>query len=284
VRVGRLFADHRAGTKCGANGRNHLAHLRRSAIAGATITIAAAGSDSDGTVQRIDLYVNNGLIGSASGASIATSWPVPNSGSYSFTAVATDDRGASTTSAAVTVTATSEIVLYASQAKTVAGKFTKVSDATAAQGIAIATADAKKLTSVAAASPTTYVDFTFYAEAGRAYHFWMRGKAQRNLSSNDSAYVQFSGVAAARIGTTGALTYTLEDSTGAGVSGWGWQDNGFGTNVLGANVVFETTGPQTIRIQPREDGLSIDQIVLSPQRYLTASPGALKNDSTILSQ
>jgi hypothetical protein len=39
---------------------------------------------------------------------------------------------------------------------------------------------------------------------------------------------------------------------------------------------------QTIRIQQREDGVSIDQIVLSPSRYRTTSPGALKNDRTIL--
>jgi hypothetical protein len=39
---------------------------------------------------------------------------------------------------------------------------------------------------------------------------------------------------------------------------------------------------QTLRIQPREDGLTIDQIVLSPAQYLNASPGALKDDTTII--
>ena len=33
--------------------------------------------------------------------------------------------------------------------------------------------------------------------------------------------------------------------------------------------VSQTSGPQRLRIQSREDGLSIDQIVLSPERYLT---------------
>ena len=47
-------------------------------------------------------------------------------------------------------------------------------------------------------------------------------------------------------------------------------------NVLGAHVVFDQTGLQTLRIQPREDGLYIDQIVLSPQQYLTHSPGTLR--------
>jgi PKD repeat protein len=52
--------------------------------------------------------------------------------------------------------------------------------------------------------------------------------------------------------------------------------------VLGPQIYFQTTGQQTIRVQEREDGMSIDQIVLSPSTYLTNSPGALKNDNTIL--
>jgi hypothetical protein len=66
------------------------------------------------------------------------------------------------------------------------------------------------------------------------------------------------------------------------LSGWGWQDNGWGVGVLGPLVYFGATGPQRIRVQTREDGLSIDQIVLSPSRYFTQSPGKLKNDTTIL--
>ena len=37
-----------------------------------------------------------------------------------------------------------------------------------------------------------------------------------------------------------------------------------------------------MRVQMREDGLSIDQIVLSHTVFLNASPGTLKNDTTIL--
>jgi hypothetical protein len=74
----------------------------------------------------------------------------------------------------------------------------------------------------------------------------------------------------------------LEDCNGCRLSNWGWQDNGYGTGVLGPVVYFAQTGPQTIRVQTREDGLSIDQIVLSPGRFLSASPGTLKNDTTII--
>jgi len=35
-------------------------------------------------------------------------------------------------------------------------------------------------------------------------------------------------------------------------------------------------------VQTREDGLSIDQIVLSALKYKNVAPGLLRNDSTIL--
>jgi hypothetical protein len=38
----------------------------------------------------------------------------------------------------------------------------------------------------------------------------------------------------------------------------------------------------TIRVQVREDGFGIDQIVLSAATYFTSAPGSLKNDATIL--
>ncbi len=80
--------------------------------------------------------------------------------------------------------------------------------------------------------------------------------------------------AAWRIGTTSAADVNLEDCSGCGVSGWGWQDNGYGNNVAGTRpIYFASTGPQTMRVQAREDGLSIDQIVLSHTVYLTPAPG-----------
>ena len=85
-----------------------------------------------------------------------------------------------------------------------------------------------------------------------------------------------------RIGTNAAATINLEDCSGCGLAGWGWQDNGYGSGVLGPLIYFAASGPQTLRIQVREDGFGLDQIVLSPDRYLTTAPGALKNDTTVL--
>ena len=61
---------------------------------------------------------------------------------------------------------------------------------------------------------------------------------------------------------------------------WGWNDNGYG--YLADPVYFATTGAQTIRVLRREDGIAIDQIVLSAGTYLTTAPGAAKNDTTVI--
>jgi hypothetical protein len=185
----------------------------------------------------------------------------------------------------VTVGTRAEVVLHASQAMRLVGDYVLVADATAAGGIRLHNPNRNAPKAyAAAAAPVTYAEFTFHAEAGRPYQVWFRSKAEQNSWANDSVFVQFSGVPTQRIGSTNAMSITLEDAVNAGLSGWGWQDDGFGVGVLGAPVVFESTGPQVIRLQPREDGLSIDQIVVSPQQYLTVAPGTAKMDGTILPQ
>jgi regulation of enolase protein 1 (concanavalin A-like superfamily) len=183
-----------------------------------------------------------------------------------------------------------DIVLYALDGRITGTKWSIVSDSTAggARRLWNMNAGAAKITT-AAASPASYVDLTFHAVAGQAYHLWMRGRAEGNTYTNDSAFVQFSNsvtstnAATLRIGTTSAAEYNLEDCSGCGLSGWGWQDNGWGSGVMGPNIYFNTTGPQTLRLQAREDGLSIDQIILSPAsgKFFRSSPGALRNDATI---
>src|SRR6185436_2505316 len=150
-----------------------------------------------------------------------------------------------------------------------------VNDITAAGGVRLANADAgvAKLAS-ASAAPASYFELRFSVEPGRPYRLWIRGRAQNDSWQNDSTFVQFSGSNAAdgtpafRIGTTSAAVVSIEESSGAGVAGWGWQDNGYGAGVFGPTIAFDST-QQTLRVQVREDGLSIDQIVLSPVTYTT---------------
>jgi PKD repeat protein len=97
-----------------------------------------------------------------------------------------------------------------------------------------------------------------------------------------SGSVDYAGNPNYRIGTADGLAINLEDCFGCGLQGFGWQDTGWGSGVFGPVIYFQTTGTQTLRIQNREDGLAIDQIVLSPATYLNSSPGLLFNDSRIL--
>jgi acid phosphatase len=185
--------------------------------------------------------------------------------------------------------AAGDIVLWASEASVRIGNWSPVSDATAAGGARLANPDAGGPKIVdPLASPVSYFEMSFSAQAATAYRLWIRGKAQGNSPFNDSVFAQFSGSVDAggsavfRIGSSSATTINLEDGLGVGLSGWGWQDNGWGPGVLGPLVYFASSGAQRIRVQVREDGLSIDQIVLSPVTWLNSAPGALKNDNTIL--
>ena len=69
----------------------------------ATIPISATASDTDGTVARVDFYQGGTLIGSASAAPYSFTWTNVAPGSYMLSAVAIDNQGASTASAAVTI-------------------------------------------------------------------------------------------------------------------------------------------------------------------------------------
>ena len=159
----------------------------------------------------------------------------------------------------------------------------------AAPGFRIRTPGAPKLTQ-APATAVNYFDLTFEADAGKPYRLWLRGKAQNDFYLNDSVFVQFdrsvdaAGAPIGRIGTTSAEVVVLEDCGGCALSGWGWQDNGYGPNTLGPTIRFAHSGLQRMRIMVREDGLAIDQVVLSAVKYLSVSPGAARNDTTVLAR
>ena len=69
-----------------------------------TVRLTATASDSDGSVSKVDFYAGELLIGSAGSAPYAIDWSRMNPGVYVLTAVATDNKGISTTSSPVTVT------------------------------------------------------------------------------------------------------------------------------------------------------------------------------------
>ena len=71
--------------------------------AGATVAITANAADTDGTVTQVEFFANGSPVGTATASPYTVNW-TPAAGAYSLTAVATDNNGATTTSAAVAVT------------------------------------------------------------------------------------------------------------------------------------------------------------------------------------
>jgi phosphatidylserine/phosphatidylglycerophosphate/cardiolipin synthase-like enzyme len=183
---------------------------------------------------------------------------------------------------------TVDVVLHPGDATAIVGNWARNADATAATGASLLNTNLGAAKVAAAASPMHYFEMTFDAVSGAGYRLWLRGKATADSWANDSVHIQFSdsvdagGAPRYRIGTADATAFSLEQCSGCGVQGWGWEDNGWGDQVMGPLVYFATTGPHTIRVQVREDGLAIDQIVLSNSRYLNVSPGLNKNDATIV--
>lgn len=182
-----------------------------------------------------------------------------------------------------------DIVMHAASAR-VAGAWQIVRDSAAASGRAalLPNAGRSKVTTPRA-SPADYFELTFTARGNTPYRLWVRGRAENNSTSNDSVYFQFSdsvsdsGAPTWRIGSTTGTGVILEHCSGCGISGWGWQDNGWGSpTTLGTLVRFATDGVKRLRVQNREDGFLIDQIVLSPGTYLTKAPGSNRSDATIL--
>ena len=76
-------------------------------VAGNAITINANASDADGTVSRVEFFSGTTKLGEDLSAPHSYAWNNVAAGTYTLTAKATDNNGATTTSAPITVTVNS---------------------------------------------------------------------------------------------------------------------------------------------------------------------------------
>jgi hypothetical protein len=180
-----------------------------------------------------------------------------------------------------------EVVLYAADVPSPRG-WTLVADSSAAGGSKLATSDAGwSSTAAPLESPTQYFDVTFNARANTRYRVWLRLQARNASKWNDSVFVQFSGAVTAggtplyRIGTASGLMINMATCADCPPAGWGWQNRAYWLGDTG-EVWFGTTGTHRLRVQVREDGAAIDQIVISSSLYLDRAPGPAVNDTTIV--
>jgi hypothetical protein len=197
----------------------------------------------------------------------------------------------------VTHATIADIVLVPADATDIHGRWSVIPEATASTGIILSNDDIGwSNPNSALAQPTDYVDFTFTAQSDTPYRVWLRLRATGNSKSSDSVYVQFSSAIAPstpkgksnkvsdpapryRIGTTEGLVVTLQSCNNCAIEGWGWTDGSYSLSQP-TTLTFATSGSHILRVQPREDGVQIDQIVLSPERYLTSAPGSVSRDTT----
>jgi chitinase len=96
---------------CGGGGTNQPPTVSISAPAngstftvGANIAMSANASDVDGSIAKVEFFRNGTSLGGDTSAPYGVTWSAAAAGSYSLTAVATDNQNATTTSVAVSVT------------------------------------------------------------------------------------------------------------------------------------------------------------------------------------
>jgi chitinase len=77
-----------------------------SVSSGAAITVSANATDSDGSIAKVEFFRGGSSLGSDTSAPYAVTWSNASAGSYQLTAMATDNQGATTTSAARSITVT----------------------------------------------------------------------------------------------------------------------------------------------------------------------------------
>jgi hypothetical protein len=249
---------------------------------GAPIQFAASGSHVLRVQQREDGAIVDQIVLSAD--TFASAPPGPRQDDTTILA-----RTDGTPVPAPPATDTAVVWTANIPASSIFGSWNPIADATAAGGTALENPNAgQSKISPALATPTNYFETIFSASAGVPYHVWLRIRAQGDSLSNDSVHVQFNdsldatGAPFARIDTTSSAEFVLQDgANGLAPHGWGWTDNGWTS--FGANIFFGSSGSHTLRVQQREDGAIVDQIVVSPDAYLTSPPGFRFDDATILS-
>ena len=218
-------------------------------------------------------------------------WRSRPPGTYTFTLRADDGRGGvDEDSLLITILPLKEIVVHLRDGWA-REQWQMVADGSAASGMRAYDQNlGRPKVTTPVANPQSFAMVGFIADPTQEYKLWVRLKAEGNHWANDSLWLQFNGAADAAgnpiapWGTTTGIEVNLEECSGCGISGWGWRDEAWGQpGAIGVLTLrFPKGGWQAIQIQTREDGVSIDQIVLSAETYRTTRPGAVKNDATIL--
>ena len=89
-------------------------------VTGTPVTLTATAADSDGSISQVEFLVGDAVIGTDTVSPYSQSWTPGTTGTFTITARATDNGGATTTSAAATITVTAAPSGQDTQAPTIA--------------------------------------------------------------------------------------------------------------------------------------------------------------------
>jgi glucose/arabinose dehydrogenase len=175
------------------------------ATTGVAVNLTANATDPDGNVARVQFFDGNTLLGEDSSLPFALSWTPTTTGSRSLTARATDNLGASTTSAAISINVSAAsadlqapTVQLTSPAAWASGLSASITlAASASDNVGVASVEFQ-VDGVAVSSPLTAppysvtVDSTAYASGQHVLRARARDAAG-NVSAWAEATVQFAG-------------------------------------------------------------------------------------------
>jgi len=236
----------------------------------ASITISATAADADGTVAKVDFLDGGTLVGTATAAPYGVALANVAAGTHSYTARATDNQGAVTTSAAVNVTvdAAPAVSLNAPAANAVFTAPASVGlSATATDTVGVITkVDFYQGTTLIGTATAAPYNFTWTNVAAGAYSLTA-------VATNDAGQTATSAAVPITVNPGVAQIYYIEPdhlntprmiANGTGTTVWRWdQAEPFGNDV-----------PNT---DPDGDGIAFDFPLRFPGQYFDRETNVVYN-------
>ncbi|CAN5363389.1 hypothetical protein BH09BAC3_BH09BAC3_10360 [soil metagenome] len=223
--------------------------------AGGSVTISASAVDNDGTVSKVQFFNGSVMLNEDTSSPYSFSWVNVASGSYTFTAVAFDNTGATATSPPVSITVSSATTAVSVALETgnavLSGKMVISSDPTAGAGnfFSVPAGNGKNYYIPAPAGAS----FSFQISKADSYVVWVKVKTA--TSNNQSSYI-YNG--SGRWFTWSAGVHTA----------WTWVKITDG----GSAALFPfSQGANNFKIGWLDDNVQVDQVYITNDRLYIPS-------------
>lgn len=185
---------------------------------GKQVTVQATASDPDGSIAKVEFYLGQILVGTSIGPAFGTTLSGQSAGNYTLTAIATDNRGATRTSAGVSIS-----FVAAANVPPVVNITSPTNGASVDSSLAFSVTAVASDPDGSIASVKLYVDGNLYGTfAGTSSPYTMSvsglsvGAHVLNVQATDSAGATTTSgtVSLSIISTTAGGTFTLQNGTG----------------------------------------------------------------------